>query len=116
MSLARTKTGIPAPMNRSWILSILSLFPLVYGRSRILPDSLTQLKDYIDRSGEGVPIPIPPEEEARINDNMAFIFHRGVNPYSRKFQWLPREVDISDSDNVPYVIMQGSGRKLIDWL
>ncbi|TFK66718.1 hypothetical protein BDN72DRAFT_859695 [Pluteus cervinus] len=41
-----------------------SLFPLIYGKSRILPDSLTSLEDFAKRCGEGVTLPVPPENEA----------------------------------------------------
>ncbi|KAF6763592.1 hypothetical protein DFP72DRAFT_1059664 [Ephemerocybe angulata] len=54
-----------------------SLFPLIYGTSRILPvgAAATTLEDCAQRCGEGEPAdPIP---------------------YSTEFQWLPCEVDIS---------------------
>ncbi|TFK72608.1 hypothetical protein BDN72DRAFT_762917 [Pluteus cervinus] len=58
-----------------------SLFPLVYGTSRILPDSLTTLEDCVKRCGEGVIVPVPNSLQN--------------NFYSEKFQWLPCEVDVS---------------------
>ena len=78
-----------------------SLFPLVYGRTRILPNSLTTLGDCVTRCGEGVVAPIPPEEEAQIKQ---WRLYQVLNLYSRKFQWLPCEVDISGkSKRVKYV-------------
>ena len=94
-----------------------SLFPLVYGITRILPDSLTNLDDCIKRCGEGTVLSIPPskvpkptwvlwglsdsEEEADSDqetnsekDSETVI----SDPYSWKFQWLPCEVDISNDD------------------
>ncbi|TFK72606.1 hypothetical protein BDN72DRAFT_815682 [Pluteus cervinus] len=58
-----------------------SLFPLLYGTSKILPDSLTTLEDCVKRCGEGVVVPVPDGPQNRW--------------YSEKFQWLPCEVDIS---------------------
>jgi hypothetical protein len=65
-----------------------SLFPLVYGTTRILPDSLTNIDDCIMRCGEGVALPLPPSRvpapglavgiddwEIQVSD-----------PYSKKFQ------------------------------
>ena len=67
-----------------------SLFPLVYGRTRIPPDSVLGLSDCFKRSCEGVTIPIPDTEPNPVNQ-------RGLpnnNQYSRRFQWLPCEVDL----------------------
>lgn len=60
-----------------------SLFPLVYGRTRILPNSITNLEDAIERCGEGVLLGLP----ATVGDVR--------REYSDKFQWLPCDVDIS---------------------
>lgn len=68
-----------------------SLFPLVYGRSKILPDSITDLENYIAKSGSGVVVPVPAEGEALGVHYSSFL----RNLYSRKFQWLPCEVDVA---------------------
>jgi Protein of unknown function (DUF4246) len=71
-----------------------SLYPLVYGQTRILPSpEVTSLEDCISRCGEGVVLPIPPEEERFVADCNEPLF-------SRKFQWLPCDVDISGDDGV----------------
>ncbi|TEB24438.1 hypothetical protein FA13DRAFT_1756864 [Coprinellus micaceus] len=59
-----------------------SLFPLVYGRTRVLPLGAkpTTLDGCIERSGEGDDDPQAAYDEAT---------------WSRKFQWLPADVDIS---------------------
>ncbi|TFK66459.1 hypothetical protein BDN72DRAFT_145431 [Pluteus cervinus] len=75
-----------------------SLFPLVYGKSRILPDSLTTLEDFAKRCGEGVTLRVPPEDEtgvARKKQQYGVDYGRQDRLYSQKFQWLPCEVDIS---------------------
>jgi len=92
-----------------------SLFPLVYGITRILPDNLTTLDDCIKRCGEGTVLSIPPEkvpphtwvlwdlsdseeEDSEEEDSEAESVRS--DPYSWKFQWLPCEVDISNHDGV----------------
>lgn len=62
-----------------------SLYPLVYGHTRILSNGGTTLEDCIERCGEGEIIKIF-SKKFSANDEPAF---------SKKFQWLPCEVDIS---------------------
>jgi hypothetical protein len=70
-----------------------SLFPLVYGMTRILPDEVTTLEDGIQRCGEGTILPIPSAASLKRVNNA---FHTSMTlPYSQKFQWLPCEVDVS---------------------
>lgn len=61
-----------------------SLFPLVYGRSRILSGDVIGLDDSITRSGNGTTLPEIPERQAVSSG------------FSRKFQWLPCNVQILD--------------------
>ncbi|KXN80705.1 hypothetical protein AN958_08286 [Leucoagaricus sp. SymC.cos] len=77
-----------------------SLFPLVYGLSRILPNSTTNLNDCVSRCGEGEVLPIPLEEEAK---HPPFQGQKGY-AYSRKFQWLPCDVDISG--DTPKIVVE----------
>jgi len=74
----------PNTDDKVWDLVHPSLFPVLYGRSRVLPgDATLGLDDCISRCGEGVILPGPPLSEA-------------PTPIcSRAFQWLPCEVDIS---------------------
>ncbi|KAF5323961.1 hypothetical protein D9611_008229 [Ephemerocybe angulata] len=74
-----------------------SLFPLIYGTSKILPvgAAATTLDDSIGRCGEGEvtvvpPLPPPPPPGPHWQPQTPEHF-----PYSNKFQWLPCEVDIS---------------------
>lgn len=60
-----------------------SLFPLIYGRTRILPDSLTTLENCIDKCGEGITSQVTPEDNSPGWDDS----------FSRHFQWLPCEVE-----------------------
>ena len=70
-----------------------SLFPLVYGKTRILPigSKVVTLDDCIERCGEGNVVPVP--QVAQYMDQ-ARRFNK-YKPFSTQFQWLPCEVDIS---------------------
>jgi Protein of unknown function (DUF4246) len=61
-----------------------SLFPVVYGRTRILPNSILSLDDCVKRCGEGETLSVP-EADSHTSEGTA-------DAYSRKFQWLPCEV------------------------
>ena len=63
-----------------------SLFPLVYGQTRVLHDSVVTLDDFIQRCGEGTVAEARPNEP--ISEDVT------IN-YSHKFQWLPCDVDVS---------------------
>lgn len=76
-----------------------SLFPLIYGTTRILPDSIVELNACVKDTGNGVVIPVPPEEDLVFPPSYER-HHVGVKPYSKNFQWLPCEVDISSPDIV----------------
>jgi hypothetical protein len=69
-----------------------SLFPVVYGRTRILTNSVVGLDDCIKRCGEGETLKIPLQQA--MLDKM--LFEQGQsymkNHFSYKFQWLPCEV------------------------
>ncbi|KAJ2933495.1 hypothetical protein H1R20_g3574, partial [Candolleomyces eurysporus] len=67
-----------------------SLFPLIYGTSKILPigTPMTTLEDCIKRCGEGEVLPDPKNEIPNLDVD-------DEDLWSTKFQWLPCEVDIS---------------------
>jgi len=80
-----------------------SLYPLVYGRTRVLETGRTFLEDCIARCGEGQTTQmsqIPSQEEVTEESEKLGVlsesYHMIHNPYSRSFQWLPcTMVDIS---------------------
>jgi hypothetical protein len=75
------------------------LFPLVFGRTRVLPATLTTLEDFAERCGEGVVVPIPSTEETTILTEEGLVYYEALDePYSTRFQWLPSDVDISGND------------------
>lgn len=95
---------IPSQQQKDWhpgsdgkVLDLVhpSLFPLVYGRSRILPEgSVTSIQDCIWRCGEGIVIPVPDPEETVVD---------GYGPFkalSSKFQWLPANFKFENGGGV----------------
>ena len=78
------KDSHPNTDEKVWDLVHPSLFPVVFGRSRVLTgDPLLGLHDCIARCGEGAILPVPNALDA-------------PTPIcSQNFQWLPCEVDIS---------------------
>ncbi|KAE8373327.1 hypothetical protein BDV26DRAFT_272364 [Aspergillus bertholletiae] len=81
-----------------------SLFPVVYGRTRILSDKTIGLDDCLGSVGQGELLPVPPEGEAQIKGygQHAYGWHRweaeALRPFSRKFQWLPCDVKIASAN------------------
>lgn len=71
------------------------MHPLVYGISKVLPDSVLSLEDSIQRCGEGVTIPVPLDEEMRLDSTSVLPPTIVTVPFSGRFQMLPFEVDIS---------------------
>ena len=72
-----------------------SLYPLVYGRTRVLKTGTTSLEDCIARCGEGETAQIPTEQETLQPSQPVGYWGPPDSLYSRKFQWLPCMVDIS---------------------
>ena len=79
-----------------------SLFPLIYGRSRVLEDRSIGLDDCIDNIGNGKTIQVRPDKEMAIDRKSGGYSwsHQEETelPYSKNFQWLPCDVDISNGD------------------
>ncbi|PLB55870.1 hypothetical protein P170DRAFT_433346, partial [Aspergillus steynii IBT 23096] len=73
-----------------------SLFPVIYGRSRILPDRLIGVDDCLDSVGQGEQLAVPPKNQALSDDPTRFFGREwAVDPFSRKFQWMPCDVDMA---------------------
>ncbi|KAJ6438835.1 WD40 repeat 2 [Purpureocillium lavendulum] len=69
-----------------------SLCPLVYGRTRVLPDRRVPLDDCLSYCGVGEVIPKPDPSEAGVYK--CRWYRNDVNAYSTKFQWLPCDVSL----------------------
>lgn len=87
-----------------------SLFPLVYGQSRILPHSVVSIQDCLEACGGGEIVPVPSDEEIKDprglipRSNFTEFFGINLKAWSKKYQWLPSEFQIHpDNDDVRYV-------------
>lgn len=74
-----------------------SLFPVVYGRTQILSDRLITVDNCLNSIGLGETLSIPPEDEAQLRSSNHW-HHEPRPTFSRKFQWLPCDVDFTDEN------------------
>jgi len=79
-----------------------SLFPVIYGRTKILPDSNAKvdLRTAIFFTGKGETIDEPSDEEVVVVDSQLGTSGYGEANlfWSKRFQWLPCEVSFSESE------------------
>ena len=73
-----------------------SLFPLIYGRSRVLPLGVVGLEDCVDYTGKGEVITSPDDAEVDTGNSYQGFPHRKY--WSNSFQWLPCEVKFVGND------------------
>jgi hypothetical protein len=75
-----------------------SLFPVIYGRTYVLPDRTIGLDDCIDSMGEGQWLYRPKEAEAIPEAVYPYYHPKKVHPaaLSTKFQWLPCDVKLTE--------------------
>ncbi|MCJ1467440.1 hypothetical protein MMC07_006065 [Pseudocyphellaria aurata] len=75
------------PWSRNQVLDLVhpSMYPLVYGQSKIVVDRLLDLNECISRCGDGETLGL---SNVPIDDNLEF------PAWSRKFQWLPSEFEV----------------------
>ena len=73
-----------------------SLFPLVYGGSRIIPDQIISTEAAMSFCGKGEVLPIRDTAEAEATEKHG-PWGSKITPYSRKFQWLPCDLSFADS-------------------
>lgn len=74
-----------------------SLFPLIYGRSRILKDRTIGIEDAIDNIGKDETI--PSQDNFKQDQTGVSSWNRRAHeqsPYSKNYQWLPCEVEVKD--------------------
>ncbi|KAG9599124.1 hypothetical protein KCU84_g5586, partial [Aureobasidium melanogenum] len=80
-----------------------SLFPLIYGRTRIIPTGTIGLDDCVQASGKGEIVPKPSEDDCRLGSKTHWLSNYGAGTtdyWSNRFQWLPSNVAFSDNDAV----------------
>ncbi|KAL3962851.1 WD40 repeat 2 [Purpureocillium lilacinum] len=78
-----------------------SLWPLVYGRTRVLSDRRVPLSDSLAYSGLGdvIPAPDPEHNKSRIPSRRWGRGDDDVSAYSTRFQWLPCDVSLDGQGN-----------------
>lgn len=85
-----------------------SLFPVIYGRTRVLVDGIIGLDNCLDQSGSGKIVPVPGADQTQakgdrfddMNDNRTED-HTAL--WSGLFQWLPCEVTFDGNHNASIV-------------
>lgn len=80
-----------------------SLFPVIYGQTRVLPDRVIGLNDCLGSVGQGDLVPVPlsqncgPLLDSQPNyDSDDSDSDEQVRVFSDKFQWLPCDVELGD--------------------
>ncbi|KAH8427366.1 DUF4246 domain-containing protein [Aspergillus melleus] len=80
-----------------------SLFPVIYGRSRILPDRLIGVDNCLNSIGQGQQLAVPPKASRDQTELELGLFPRPFrhgspvpDPYSRNFQWMPCDVEFTE--------------------
>ncbi|KAJ5375552.1 Protein of unknown function DUF4246 [Penicillium concentricum] len=78
-----------------------SLFPVIYGQTRVLPDRTIDLNDCLGSVGQGDLVPIPSSQDcAPVPENRAYYNEQfRFSVFSDKFQWLPCDVELVDNAN-----------------
>ena len=74
-----------------------SLFPVLYGKTRVLPDKVLGLEDCLDHIGEGEVLPTPPDSESKVVSS-GWPYRTSLSNLpvlSMKFQWMPCDIDLS---------------------
>ena len=106
MSRINLKTSIPDLMRKFWTLCI----PLYFrscGRTRVLPTGSVGLRDCAESCNKGEVVPILKDEEVkvqRLNANLRQLSLRQVKFWSKRFQWLPCDVQFVEGDKVKITI------------
>ncbi|KAJ5676107.1 hypothetical protein N7462_009004 [Penicillium macrosclerotiorum] len=89
----------PGSMHKQRDLLAMALYPLVYGKSRILPDKLIRLDESLRHAGQGDVIPLPKETGITREDIAWRVSSRAdidIRPYSRYHQILPTDWELGD--------------------
>ncbi|KAG7099591.1 hypothetical protein E1B28_001421 [Marasmius oreades] len=93
------------PQSNEKVLDLVhpSLYPLMYGKSRIIPtksDQLT-LKNCLDSCGKGVIVPKPDKDDLYLRSHNRDVYSpAGIDFWSDSYQWLPCEVAFRDNEAV----------------
>ena len=94
-----------------------SLFPLVYGQTRILPDVTTSLDDCIERCGQGVILDLMDDKKyspPTIYKSFMDAADEIDEIYSKRFQWLPCDVSITGGEAKSVAFFIGTNPRIDD--
>ena len=92
----KLKDWHPGSNERVWDLVHPSLFPLIYGRTRVLANGeTTTLEDCIERCGQGEIAEVPPKEE------MDEVRVSTKNPYTWQAHFRPKSSSVRNSNGSP---------------
>jgi hypothetical protein len=89
----------PGPLAKQRDFISMALYPLVYGKTRILSDRVIKLDEALDYAGQGEVIPIPRETGITREDIAWRVLARAdikVRPYSREYQILPTDWELRE--------------------
>lgn len=75
-----------------------SLFPVIYGQTRVLPDRIIGLNDCLGSVGQGDLVPVPLSQNCGpvLNSQYEYDSDDEIRVFSDKFQWLPCDVELGD--------------------
>lgn len=73
-----------------------SLFPAIFGRSRILPDRIINLDTCLGSVGQGDLLPVPSKDHITHTPRYGYGWRTTPREYSQKFQWLPCDVEFTE--------------------
>lgn len=81
-----------------------SLFPLIYGRSKVLASGRVALEDSVEYAGKGEIIEVPNESQVKPGSSYAggpyWVGRKAPFFWSKNFQWLPCQVNFTDNEEI----------------
>ncbi|KAK0516168.1 hypothetical protein JMJ35_000771 [Cladonia borealis] len=81
-----------------------SLFPLIYGRSRVLPTGKVSLQDCTEYIGKGEVVKPPDPSDIVVSPSHRWFSHNLPTEYwSQEFQWLPCDVDFAEEGSIKII-------------
>lgn len=92
-ALRGKKAGAESPTSQVKDVVDPSLFPFAFEKTKVLRYGPTALSDCILRCGEGEAVKMPPEGDGRQSDPIKY---PNDMAWSRRFQWLPFDVQFKD--------------------
>ncbi|KAF9880650.1 hypothetical protein CkaCkLH20_01692 [Colletotrichum karsti] len=84
------------PRSNEQVLNLVhpSLWPLMYGRTRVLQDRVIGVEDALDYCGMGIKLRSPAKAETTQSTFRQWSSREGLKVLSNEFQWLPCDVKI----------------------